>query len=231
MAGEWAYLVSGAAQARTAAPTPPIGRSQILAIRRQVGKVSLVCLLSQFGHESDIRHRRGDSSKSDEQWQPILFLRRGPLLPDGSVFSLPSFGNDRFQLPSEHRGERHGSGIGEIDQADDSTASIAGNGAARRQHASMRWSSAANSRGASPSRPVASSGTWRKSKPGWPHADQPPSRARNLLMSGNGDRARFDSAGSGSSSGIEGGMSTGTRFLPATQASMMSDHSCIIWRR
>ncbi len=38
-------------------------------------------------------------------------------------------------------------------------------------------------------------------------------------------------AGSGSSSGIEGGMSTGTRFLPATQASMMSDHSCIIWRR
>ena len=39
------------------------------------------------------------------------------------------------------------------------------------------------------------------------------------------------SAGSGSSSGIEGGMSTGTRFLPATQASMMSDHSCIMWRR
>ena len=98
MAGEWAYLVSGAAQARTAAPTPPIGRSQILAIRRQVGKVSLARLLSQFGHESDIRHRRGDSSKSDEQWQPILFLRRGPLLPDGSVFSLPSFANDRFQL-------------------------------------------------------------------------------------------------------------------------------------
>src|SRR6201988_468958 len=98
MAGEWAYLVSGAAQARTAAPTPPVGRSQILPIRRQVGKVSLVCLLSQFGHESDIRHRRGDSSKSDEQWQPILFLRRGPLLPDGSVFSLPSFANDRFQL-------------------------------------------------------------------------------------------------------------------------------------
>ena len=68
MAGEWAYLVSGAAQARTAAPTPPIGRSQILAIPRQVGKVSLVGLLSQFGHESDIRHRRDDSSKSDEQW-------------------------------------------------------------------------------------------------------------------------------------------------------------------
>ena len=33
---------------------------------------------------------------------------------------------------------------------------------------------------------------------------------------GNGGRARFR-AGSGSSSGIEGGMSSGTRFLPATQ--------------
>ena len=38
-------------------------------------------------------------------------------------------------------------------------------------------------------------------------------------------------AGSGSNIGIEGGMRTAGRFFPATQASMMSDHSCIIWRR
>ena len=43
--------------------------------------------------------------------------------------------------------------------------------------------------------------------------------------------AACSSAGSGSSSGIEGGMRTGTRFLPDTQASMTSDHSCIMWRR
>ena len=38
-------------------------------------------------------------------------------------------------------------------------------------------------------------------------------------------------AGSGSNNGIEGAMSTGTRFLPTTHASMISDHSCIICRR
>ena len=57
---------------------------------------------------------------------------------------------------------------------------------------SMRWSSAENFRGASRCPRAASSGISRKSKPGWPRADQPPSRARNLPMSGNGDRARFD---------------------------------------
>jgi prophage regulatory protein len=34
--------------------------------------------------------------------------------------------------------------------------------------------------------------TSRKSKLGWPPADQPQSLARNLPMSGNGDRAPFD---------------------------------------
>ena len=38
-------------------------------------------------------------------------------------------------------------------------------------------------------------------------------------------------AGSGSKIGIDGGMSVGTYFLPSTQASKMSDHSCIICRR
>lgn len=36
-------------------------------------------------------------------------------------------------------------------------------------------------------------GTSRKSKPGWPRADQPQSHARNLLTSGNGNRALFES--------------------------------------
>jgi Acetyltransferase (GNAT) family len=72
----------------------------------------------------------------------------------------------------------------------------------------------------SPFRPAASSGTWRRWGPGWLPADQPPLPARNLPTSGSGDRA-LSRAGWGSSSGIEGGMSTGTRFLPATQASMI----------
>ena len=33
------------------------------------------------------------------------------------------------------------------------------------------------------------------------------------------------------SSGIDGGLRTGMCFSPATQASTMSDHSCIMWRR
>lgn len=40
-----------------------------------------------------------------------------------------------------------------------------------------------------------------------------------------------ESAGSNSTRGIEGGMSTGARFLPSTQASTVSAHSCSIWRR
>jgi hypothetical protein len=56
----------------------------------------------------------------------------------------------------------------------------------------MRWSSAGNFRDASLFRRAAWSGTSQKSKPGWPRADQPQSLARNLLMSGNGDHARFD---------------------------------------
>ena len=57
---------------------------------------------------------------------------------------------------------------------------------------STKWSSAENFRDALLFPPAASFGTSRKSKPGWPRADQPPSRARNLPMSGSGDRARFD---------------------------------------
>jgi prophage regulatory protein len=39
------------------------------------------------------------------------------------------------------------------------------------------------------------------------------------------------SAGSGSRTGIEGGISVGTYFRPFIQASTMSDHSCIMCRR
>jgi len=100
MAGEWAYLVSGAAQARTAAPTPPIGRTQILAILRQVGKVSLVGLPSQFGHESDIRHRRDDSSKSEEQGRPSYFYAAARYFPMGrfSAFLLSPTIVTRFKV-------------------------------------------------------------------------------------------------------------------------------------
>jgi hypothetical protein len=56
----------------------------------------------------------------------------------------------------------------------------------------MKWNSAENFPDGSPSRRAASFGTWQKSRLGSPRADQPQSPARNLLMSGNGDRARFD---------------------------------------
>ena len=44
-------------------------------------------------------------------------------------------------------------------------------------------------------------------------------------------RPSCQSAGSGSKTGIDGGMSVGTCFLPTTHASKMSDHSCIMCRR
>lgn len=56
-----------------------------------------------------------------------------------------------------------------------------------------RWSSAESFRDASLFPPVASSGTWRRSKPGWLRADQCQSLAPNLPTSGNGDRALFES--------------------------------------
>ncbi len=56
-----------------------------------------------------------------------------------------------------------------------------------------KWSSAGNFRGASPSRPAASYGICRRWRPGWLRADQARLSAHNLLTSGNGDRARFES--------------------------------------
>ena len=50
-----------------------------------------------------------------------------------------------------------------------------------------------NFRGVSPSRPAASSGTWRRSKRGWLRAEERRLAARSLLTSDNGDRARFES--------------------------------------
>ena len=58
---------------------------------------------------------------------------------------------------------------------------------------SIRWSSAANFRGASPFRRAASSGTSRRSRPGWLRGDQPRLSARSPPTSGNGGRARFES--------------------------------------
>jgi hypothetical protein len=131
MAGEWAYLVSGAAQARTAAPTPPIGRSQILAIGLQVGKVSLVCLLSQFGHEvtSDIAAAKAANRTSNGS--PSYFYAVARYFPMGRFSAFLLLPTIAFNC-SEHRGERHGSGIGEIEQAHDTAASVAGNGPTRR---------------------------------------------------------------------------------------------------
>ena len=54
-----------------------------------------------------------------------------------------------------------------------------------------------------------------RASPGRPQAPKPPRQ----------------SAGSGTSIGIVGGMRTGRCFRPATQASMISAHSCIMCRR
>jgi predicted DNA-binding transcriptional regulator AlpA len=135
MACVWACIVSGAAQARTAAPTPPFGRTRILAILRRAGKVSLVGLLPQSGHESDTRHRGDDNCcKSQQQCMTILFLRHGPLLPHASVLALPSIATDRVQFARNTQGDRDGNECGSFDEAHDKAASATGNGAARRQH-------------------------------------------------------------------------------------------------
>jgi hypothetical protein len=135
MASVWAYIVSGAAQARTAAPTPPFGRTRILAILRRAGKVTLVGLLPQSDHESDTRHRGDDNCcKSQQQCMTILFLRRDPLLPYASVLGLPSIATDRVQFARNTQGDRDGNECGSFDEAHDKAASATGNGAARRQH-------------------------------------------------------------------------------------------------
>ena len=118
----------------------------------------------------------------------------------------------------------------DIYQADHPAASAARDGAACRQHdlrdgAARRISAAL--------RPLA---PLRRLGPGGGRslaglAPISPDRPRAISRCQATAIAPGSRAGSGSSSGIEGGMSTGTRFLPATQASMMSDHSCIIWRR
>src|SRR6185437_6274802 len=57
----------------------------------------------------------------------------------------------------------------------------------------MRWNSAGNFLDASLFHRAASSGIWRRSKPGWPLAAQPLSLALNLPMSGSGGRALSES--------------------------------------
>lgn len=162
----------------------------------------------------------------------IRFLSTRPLLPDGPTQRLPSFGDHRFQLAGGWNPRESMDDIekGDIDQTDDPQKSAPPDGAACRQHhlrngAARRISAAL--RPLAPLRRLGPGGgrSVASFTPIYPNCPRAISR-RQATAIAPGSRA-----GSGSSSGIEGGMSTGTRFLPATQASTMSDHSCIMWRR
>lgn len=107
---------------------------------------------------------------------------------------LPSFSSNRFQLPRVRKARRPKWSRRRTNLS--SGPSVGSNCArwCRLQIApSTRWNSVASFRDASPSRPAASSGTWRRWRLGWLRGDQSPSPARSLLTSGNGDRARFES--------------------------------------
>lgn len=131
---------------------------------------------------------------------------------------------------STHRGDRHGGEIREFNQAHDTAASVAGNGPTRRQHdlrdgtarrvpATLRAFASMRRVGSERSRSMARVTAIRA------HTScATPRRYATALSAG-------ESAGSSSKSGIDGGMRTGTYFWPATQASMMFDHSCIMCRR
>ena len=121
MACVWAYIVSGAAQGpRTAAPTPPFGRTRILAILCRAGKVSprwppASTLVTNM--TPDIAVTTTVVNRKSKQ-MTILFLRQGPLLPDGSVSTLPSFASDRFQFARNTQGDRDGNEFGETSSSE-----------------------------------------------------------------------------------------------------------------
>lgn len=160
------------------------------------------------------------------------FLSQRPLLPYERIRALTSFGDNRFNGREVKTLEEIGNGAesGDVDKTNYSKTPIARDGAPCRQHnlrngtarrisATLRSFAALRGLGPRGSRSLAGRA------PIHPNCPRAISRCQAMALTPG------SIAGSGSSNGIEGGMSTGTRFLPATQASMMSDHSCIMWRR
>ncbi len=175
------------------------------------------------GHAANLQHRRHATLRH-------FYAVRVNLFPDNACQILPNLLPTIAFNCSEHRGERHGSGIGEIDQAHDTAASVVGNGPTRRQHdlrdgtarrvpATLRAFATMCRVGSERSRSMARVAAIRA------HTSCATSRRHATALSAG------ESAGSSSKSGIDGGMRTGAYFWPATQASMMFDHSCIMCRR
>ena len=185
------------------------------------------------------------------RWEPsclIILARPGPflvcmvsdhpiLIPAPSAFLSTQTTSSIFRrrwlslASTRNRREiRHGVERRETDQAHDTAASVAGNGPARRQHdlrdgtarrvpATLRALATMRRMGSERSRSMACVTAIRA------HTScATPRRYSTALSAG-------ESAGSSSKSGIDGGMRTAAYFWPATQASMMFDHSCIMCRR
>lgn len=172
-------------------------------------------------HPEHIEQRRHSAA--------VLFLRYSSLLPYEVVFGLPSFENYCLQSSSALNAEenRDGSTWRHASQTHYSQAPIARdraarrkydlrNGTARRVSAALRPFPQVRGLGLGRSRSLVGIASSRAHSPRATSGSQAtphPTRQR---------------AGSGTKRGIAGGMSTGTCFRPATQASMMSDHSCIM---
>jgi hypothetical protein len=125
----------------------------------------------------------------------IRSLSPRPPRPHDRNQRLPSFSSNRFQLPRVRK--THGNGRWSRQRTNLSSGPSVDSSCARWCHSPIapftKWSSVENFHGASPSRPGASYGICRRSKPGWLHVDQPQLSAHSLPTSGNADRARLES--------------------------------------
>jgi hypothetical protein len=150
----------------------------------------------------------------------------------------PTDSSCRFRLPGpigfyrelEAIGDQYAGAVIHLSSEDDSATPTARDGAARRQHHLRNGAARRISAALRPFAPLRRLGPRRgRSLASFApiNSSCPRAVSRRRATSISPDSI----VGFGSSSDIEGGMSAGTRFLPATQASMMSDDSCIIWRR
>ncbi len=125
----------------------------------------------------------------------VRFLSHALLLAYARTVALPSIDNDRVQSSASlgASGDKRWPS-----QQNLALSARSGDGSCAKWCLSptaqfTKWSSEESFRGASPSRPAALSGIWRRSKRGWLRADQLQLSARSPLTSGSGDRALFES--------------------------------------
>lgn len=199
----------------------------------------------RFGDHSVCRrsdtpmHLRRDPSIERKGWASITSCRNravrsarhGTIFPHASPWGLPPFLIYRFLFPGAFEAEeRRESASPTADQQDDQTPAVARDRAAGRQHDLRDGAAGRIPQALCPDAALHRLGPCRSSSVAGepPHV---PNQSSEASRRSSAKEPPGESAGSNSTRGIEGGMSTGARFLPSTQASTVSAHSCSMWRR